>query len=116
MCNLKSILWNKQQGNNIVIFLSSEFLKFLPLALIRSVNEMSLELALIRFVNEMSLELEFILTFWRYFYQISYNETLTSEEFVKCRLDNFSMSFILYYVNFNICENKWIAMNVREQF
>ena len=30
----------------------------------------------------------------------------TSEEFIKCRLDNFSMSFILYYVNFSICENK----------
>ena len=30
----------------------------------------------------------------------------TSEEFIKCRLDNFSMSFILYYVNFRICENK----------
>jgi len=27
----------------------------------------------------------------------------TSEEFIKCRLDNFSMSFILYYVNFSIC-------------
>ena len=35
----------------------------------------------------------------------------TSEEFIKCRLDNFSMSFILYYVNFSICENKWIALN-----
>ena len=32
--------------------------------------------------------------------------TNTSEEFIKCRLDNFSMSFILYYVNFSICENK----------
>ena len=32
--------------------------------------------------------------------------TNTSEEFIKCRLDNFSMSFILYYVNFGICENK----------
>ena len=30
----------------------------------------------------------------------------TSEEFIKCRLDNFSMSFILHYVNFRICENK----------
>ena len=30
----------------------------------------------------------------------------TSEEFIKCRLDNFSMSFILYYVNFSICKNK----------
>jgi len=30
----------------------------------------------------------------------------TSEEFMKCGLDNFSMSFILYYVNFSICENK----------
>jgi len=30
----------------------------------------------------------------------------TSEEFFKCRLDNFSMSFILYYVNLSICENK----------
>ena len=32
--------------------------------------------------------------------------TNTSEEFIKCRLDNFSMSFILYYANFSICENK----------
>ena len=32
--------------------------------------------------------------------------TNTSEEFIKCRLDNFLMSFILYYVNFTICENK----------
>ena len=32
--------------------------------------------------------------------------TNTSEEFIKCRLDNFSMSFMLYYVNFSICENK----------
>ena len=32
--------------------------------------------------------------------------TNTSEEFIKCRLDNFLMSFILYYVNFSICENK----------
>ena len=30
----------------------------------------------------------------------------TSEEFIKCRLDNFSMIFILNYVNFSICENK----------
>ena len=32
--------------------------------------------------------------------------TNTSEEFIKCCLDNFSMSFILYFVNFSICENK----------
>ena len=32
--------------------------------------------------------------------------TNTSEDFIKCRHDNFSMSFILYYVNFSICENK----------
>ena len=32
--------------------------------------------------------------------------TNTSEEFIKCRLDNFSMSFILYFVNFSICENE----------
>ena len=32
--------------------------------------------------------------------------TNTLEEFIKCRLDNFSMSFILYYVNFSIIENK----------
>ena len=32
--------------------------------------------------------------------------TNTSKEFIKCRLDNFSMSFILYYINFSICENK----------
>ena len=42
--------------------------------------------------------------------------TNTSEEFIKCRLGNFSMSFILYYVNFSICENKYIDMNMREQF
>ena len=40
----------------------------------------------------------------------------TSEKFIKRRLDNFSMSFKLYYVNFSICENKQIAMNMREQF
>ena len=32
--------------------------------------------------------------------------TNTSEEFIKCRPDNFSMSFILYNVNFSFCENK----------
>ena len=32
--------------------------------------------------------------------------TNTSEEFIKCRLDNLSMSFILHCVNFSICENK----------
>ena len=32
--------------------------------------------------------------------------TNTSEIFIKCRLDNISMSFILYYVNFSICDNK----------
>ncbi len=32
--------------------------------------------------------------------------TNTLEEFIKCRLDNCSMSFILYYVNISICENK----------
>ena len=42
--------------------------------------------------------------------------TNTSEEIIKCRLDNFLMSFILYYVHFSICENKYIAMNMREQF
>ena len=30
----------------------------------------------------------------------------TSKEFMKCRLDNFSMGFILIYVNLSICENK----------
>ena len=30
--------------------------------------------------------------------------TNTSEEYIKCRLDNFSMSFILCYVNFSICK------------
>ena len=40
----------------------------------------------------------------------------TSKEFIKCRLDNFSMGFILFYVNLSICENKQIAMNMREQF
>ena len=42
--------------------------------------------------------------------------TNTSEEFIKCRLDNVSMSFRLYFVYFSICENKEIAMNMREQF
>ena len=32
--------------------------------------------------------------------------TNPSEKFIKCRLDNFLMSLILYYVNFSICENK----------
>ena len=32
--------------------------------------------------------------------------TNTPEEFIRCRLDNFSTSFILYYVNFSICKNK----------
>ena len=33
--------------------------------------------------------------------------TNTSKEFIKCRLDNFSISFIYcIYVNFSICENK----------
>ena len=35
---------------------------------------------------------------------------------MKCRLDNFSMGIILFYVNLSICENKQIAMNMREQF
>ena len=52
---------------------------------------------------------------YRYRYEGGYNNVLcivkplitnTSEEFIKCRLDNFSMSFILYYVNFSICKNK----------
>ena len=30
--------------------------------------------------------------------------TNTSEKFIKCCLDNFSMSFILYFVNFSIYE------------
>ena len=30
----------------------------------------------------------------------------TSKEFMKCRLDNFSMRFILLYVNLSICNNK----------
>ena len=29
---------------------------------------------------------------------------------MKCRLDNFSMGFILLYVNFSDCKNKKIAM------
>ena len=32
--------------------------------------------------------------------------TNTSKKFIKCRLDNFSMSFILFYINFSVCENK----------
>ena len=45
-------------------------------------------------------------------YRFKYSHTVkplitnTSEEFIKCRLDNFSMSFILYFVNFSIYENK----------
>ena len=35
---------------------------------------------------------------------------------MKCRLDNFSMGFILFYVNLSFCENKLKAMNMREQF
>ena len=30
----------------------------------------------------------------------------TSKEFMKCRIVNFSMGFILFYVNLSICENK----------
>ena len=30
----------------------------------------------------------------------------TLKEFMKCRLDNFSMGFILFYVNLSICDNK----------
>ena len=41
-----------------------------------------------------------------YFYAVKPLITNTSEEFIKCRLDNFSTSFILYLVNFSICENK----------
>ena len=38
-------------------------------------------------------------------------------KFMKCRFDNFSMGFILFYVNLSICEKKKkIAMNMREQF
>ena len=46
----------------------------------------------------------------RGFYTVKPLITNTSEDFMKCRLDNFSMSFILF------CENKKIAMNMREQF
>ena len=41
-----------------------------------------------------------------YIYIVKPLITNTSEELIKCRLDNFSMSFILYYVNFSICENE----------
>jgi len=41
-----------------------------------------------------------------YIYTVEPLITKTSEEFIKCRFDNFSMSFILYYVNFSICINK----------
>ena len=40
----------------------------------------------------------------------------TSKEFMKCRLDNFSMGFILFYVNLSICELRKKDMNIREQF
>ena len=40
----------------------------------------------------------------------------TSEEFIKCCLDNFSMSFILFYIKLSICENNSIVMNMRHQF
>ena len=29
----------------------------------------------------------------------------TSTEYMKCRLDNFSMAFILFHVNLSVCEN-----------
>ena len=32
--------------------------------------------------------------------------SVTYEEFIKCRLDNFSMGFILFYENLSIGENK----------
>ena len=35
---------------------------------------------------------------------------------MKCRLDNYSMGFILFYVNLSICENKLVAMTMREKF
>ena len=35
---------------------------------------------------------------------------------MKCRLDNFSMVFVLFYINLSICGNKSITMNIREQF
>jgi len=40
----------------------------------------------------------------------------TSKEFIKRRLEHFLMGFILFYVNLSICENKYIVMNMREQF
>ena len=40
----------------------------------------------------------------------------TSKEFIKCRLGSFSMGFTLLYLNLSICKNKWIAMNMWEQF
>ena len=33
-----------------------------------------------------------------------------SKEFIKCRLDNFPMGFILFYVNLSICEKKMPLM------
>ena len=49
----------------------------------------------------------------------NYSETLNNEYIGRSYQMSswqFSMSFILYYVNLSICENKWIAMNMREQF
>ena len=37
------------------------------------------------------------------------------EELIKCRLDNFSIDFILSYLNYSNCKNKKIATNMGEQ-
>ena len=34
---------------------------------------------------------------------------------MKCRLDNFLMGFILFYVNLSICENNLTALNMRKR-
>ena len=38
----------------------------------------------------------------------------TSKEFMKCRLDNVSMGFILFYEHLSICEKK--TMNMQDKF
>ena len=39
----------------------------------------------------------------------------TSKEFIKCRFDNVSKGFMIFYLNISNCENKKIAINMWEK-
>ena len=39
----------------------------------------------------------------------------TSKEFIKCCFDNVSIGFMIFYLNISNCENKKIAINMREK-